>query len=63
MNKNIKNWKKANEIYSGLVHLSVSDALIKLETIENIEPEITKLVSNLIRSGNESNEYVEENAI
>jgi serine/threonine-protein kinase len=63
MKSKIQKWKKANEIYSGLVHLSVSDALKKLQTIEELEPDISILVSNLIQSGEESNEYIEEELI
>jgi len=53
----IEFWKKANDIYSTLVHMSKNEALDELEHIENIDDEIKKIVVSLITSGEQSSQY------
>ena len=57
---NIENWQKANEIYGTLTHLDQVGALEKLKTIENITPEIKKIVTTLISSADQTSQYFEQ---
>jgi len=58
---NIDNWKQANQVYTDLVHLSKADAIHTLEGINDIKPEIEKIVMSLITSGEQSSQYFDEN--
>ncbi len=53
-------WKKANKIYSTLVHLSKDKALDKLEQIGSIDDAIKEIIVSLIDSGEQSSQYFKQ---
>lgn len=57
---NIDNWKQANRIYADLLHLSINDAIQKLENNHDISTDIKHLVETLIHSGNQPSQYFSE---
>ncbi|MCF6300907.1 MAG: serine/threonine protein kinase, partial [Proteobacteria bacterium] len=57
---NIELWKQANQIYTDLLHLSVSDAVDALNEIKKINPDVKQIVVSLINSGNLSSLYFKE---
>jgi serine/threonine protein kinase len=54
---NIRQWKLANKIYGQLIDLTVSDALLQLNQMTELDDEVKRLVLTLISSGSQSSQY------
>ncbi len=54
---NIALWKQANQVYTRLMDLTVSDALSQLNDMGELDDEVKSLVLALISSGNQPSRY------
>ncbi len=53
----LEQWKLANEVYTKLMDLTVSDAIAQIHQMQDIPDEIKSLVLALISSGNQSSQF------
>jgi len=57
---NIEQWKRANQIYTQLMDLTVSEALSQLSQMDDLNDELKSLVLSLVSSGSQSSQYFKQ---
>ena len=57
---NIELWKQANQVYQELMELTVSDALLQLSQMTDLNDELKSLVLSLISSGDQPSQFFKQ---